>query len=68
MLYFDRDIRAEKLQLILDSPEIAEKMGESGFMMSKQCYVDNALKQLQQVFEETVATYSGGISCELTKQ
>lgn len=52
---------SEKLELILGSPETAEKMGENGFMMSKQCYVDNAVKQLQQVFEETAAVYSRGI-------
>ena len=49
---------SEKLELILRSPETAEKMGENGFMMSKQCYVDSAVKQLQQVFEETAAAYS----------
>ncbi len=51
---------SEKLELLLNSPEASQKMGENGFMMSKQCYVDSAVKQLQQVFEETSAVYSSG--------
>ena len=49
---------SEKLQLILGSPEKAEKMGENGFMMSKECFVDSVVKQIQQVFEETASVYS----------
>ncbi len=51
---------SEKLGRLLSSPEASEKMGENGLMMSKQCYVDNALKQIQQVFEETAEVYSTG--------
>jgi glycosyltransferase involved in cell wall biosynthesis len=50
---------SEKLELVLGSPEAAQRMGENGFMMSKQCYVDSAVEKLRQVFEETSAAYSG---------
>lgn len=50
---------SERLEQILSSQEASEKMGENGLMLSKQCHVDVAVKQLQQVFEETSETYSG---------
>ena len=52
---------SDKLKLLLTSRESSEKLGENGFMMSKQCYADNAVNQLRQVFEETSAAYTGSI-------
>lgn len=51
---------SEKLEKLMSSPEFAEKLGENGAMLSKRCFVDSAVKQLQQVFEETSAAYSIG--------
>jgi glycosyltransferase involved in cell wall biosynthesis len=48
----------EKLDIVLRSPESAMKLGENGERMAGQCDVSNAVKQLQEVFDEASQMYS----------
>lgn len=53
----DADL-AEKLRRVLRSRAEAEKMGENGSGMTKQCFVDNAIDQIEQVFDDVSKMYS----------
>lgn len=49
---------AERLRSIFSSPESAIRMGENGASMANVCDVDNAIKSIEQVFDEASELYS----------
>ncbi|MDG6908733.1 MAG: glycosyltransferase family 4 protein [Nitrososphaerota archaeon] len=49
---------AEKLSSMLRSSDAATRMGENGASMAKLCDVENALKSIEQVFDEASKMYS----------
>ena len=49
---------ASKLRAVFASSEAASRMGENGASMAKVCDVDNAVKSIEQVFDEASKMYS----------
>ncbi|MGQ9469177.1 MAG: glycosyltransferase family 4 protein [Nitrososphaerales archaeon] len=48
---------AEKIGQLLMKKEASIKMGDNGFYTSRQCYVDNAVKRLAEIFDEVVKRF-----------
>ena len=56
----DKDLAA-KIESATKSSSLISSMGENGNRMAEQCYVDNAIKSIYEVFEETTRTFTKNV-------
>jgi len=56
----DEDLAA-KIESALKSSSEISNMGENGSRMAEQCYVDNAMKSIYEVFEETTRAFTKNV-------